>query len=751
MRTKSAVRILLASGDPELQRSISDRLEADSDRFTVSQERTTTAALDSLRHGDPDCVVGQHDPGTVDALEILEAVREDRGWDRPFLVVGGGDDAAVAVDALNLGADRYVEAVDAPSETADRVASAVRGTVEDHPDEPPEKSQSDLLFENNPIVVWEQDYSAVKRRLDSIDGDPIAYLDDNPEATGYLLNEIDVIDINRTALEHYGADSKAELLEDMQQLFTERSYEANREILKRIAAGETNFRTESVTRTLEGERIHELIEFRVPEAYAEDYSRVFVTAIDITERKASERELERMSTRFQALANNPDLGVITVDAESRIRYASEGVRSIFGYVAEELEGRSLEVIMPDRYRDDHRTVVDRYVQTDETDLDWEWTELQGLHADGHEVPIGVSFGKGSIRGDVRITGVVRDLTERNTRESELQRFRRASEAAGHAIIITDDEGTIEYVNPAFERITGYSSEEAVGRSPRILKSGEMSDEFYETLWETICRGETWEDVIVNRRKSGGLYHAQQTIAPITDEEGTVEEFVAIQTDVTDRVERERHLQVLDRFLRHNLRNDMTVVLGQAETILEDPTADVERAARQILETGRGLVELADGERRIVELLTDRPQPEPIPLEPTLEDVVTRVREEFPRSEITADCPDGLVVTAVRPIDDALYELVKNGIEHNDRAVPTVDISAKRDGDVVHVCVADDGGGIPSTERQVMTGEREIRPLFHGSGLGLWIVYHVVKLSNGSLRFDENEGRGSRVTVTFPTG
>jgi len=121
-------------------------------------------------------------------------------------------------------------------------------------------------------------------------------------------------------------------------------------------------------------------------------------------------------------------------------------------------------------------------------------------------------------------------------------LKRAVEAAGHAVFITDTEGVIEYVNPAFEEITGYAAAEAIGQNPRILKSGEMSPAFYEQLWTKILNGEVWQQELCNRRKDGELFYAHQTIAPVTSDDGTVEAFVAIQADISEQKRQRDRLQ-----------------------------------------------------------------------------------------------------------------------------------------------------------------------------------------------------------------
>lgn len=125
---------------------------------------------------------------------------------------------------------------------------------------------------------------------------------------------------------------------------------------------------------------------------------------------------------------------------------------------------------------------------------------------------------------------------------QLRQFQRAVEASGHAIWISGTDGTIEYVNPAFEAVTGYRFSEAVGNSPAILNSGEMPADHYQRLWDTVSAGEVWREDIINRRKDGSLYIADQTIAPIVDETGEPSAYVAVQTDITDRKELEKRLK-----------------------------------------------------------------------------------------------------------------------------------------------------------------------------------------------------------------
>ncbi|MEF8780070.1 MAG: bacterio-opsin activator domain-containing protein [Haloferacaceae archaeon] len=167
-------------------------------------------------------------------------------------------------------------------------------------------------------------------------------------------------------------------------------------------------------------------------------------------------------------------------------------------------------------------------------------------------------------------------SELESTNDRLRSFRKAVEHAGHAIFLTDTEGTIEYANPATEDVTGYAPDEVVGETPSLWKSGEHEDNFYEEMWETISAGEVWDGEIVNRRKNGELCWVDMTIAPIT-EDGEVERYVAVDTDVTDRKERE--LRIRDQNARLELLNTTNEVIRDVnrELVQADSKEELERA------------------------------------------------------------------------------------------------------------------------------------------------------------------------------
>jgi len=296
--------VLCVDDRPRLADATAANLERHDERFVTDTATSVREGMDRLDRAAVDCVVSGYDVPESNGVAFLDAVRETRP-DLPFIVYGGD---GVAGEVLEHGATDYLRT--RPDRggyrlLAHRIANSVEQyrLLKQHRDA---ERRYRSLFENSPIVVWEEDFSAGKRQLDRIAAavdDVPTHLAENPDVVRRLTEKIRVIDVNENALDHYGASSKDALVENLGRVFTGDAFEAMQGTWTAVAAGETSHRWETVGRTLEGDRIHELIEVNVPDEYADDYSRVYVTAMDITERKEKERELERKTERLDDFAS----------------------------------------------------------------------------------------------------------------------------------------------------------------------------------------------------------------------------------------------------------------------------------------------------------------------------------------------------------------------------------------------------------------------------------------------------------------
>ena len=235
-------------------------------------------------------------------------------------------------------------------------------------------------------------------------------------------------------------------------------------------------------------------------------------------------------------------GIITINKQGLVQSFNPAAERIFGYRAEEVLGKPLTLVMPERYRDAHRRGLERMRSTGKSDLIGKTIGLQGLRKDGREFELELSLATWKAGTETSYyTGIVRDITERKRAEAQLRLQVAALEAAANVIAITDREGRILWVNPAFTRLTGYTSEEAVGQTPRLLKSGRQDLAFYQNLWATILAGRVWHGEIINRRKDGSLYTEEQTITPVRDARGEISHFIGIREDITAQKQAEQAL------------------------------------------------------------------------------------------------------------------------------------------------------------------------------------------------------------------
>ena len=433
--------------------------------------------------------------------------------------------------------------------------------------------------------------------------------------------------------------------------------------------------------------------------------------------------------------------IVVVDDRGHITFVSPAVSEILGYDPAEIRGELVTEYIHPSERD---RVRNRFLEL--LDSPGDSTELfthRFRHADGDWVWLETV---GSNRTDTALDGFVfnsREITDRREREAELRRMKRAVDASGHAIYITDPAAHIEYVNPAFEEITGYPAAEAIGKTPRILKSGEMDEQYYEEMWEALLSGSEWEEEVINRRKSGEVYTAHQTISPITDGSGTIEAFVAIQTDITERKELHQRLSVVNRILRHDIRSAVSVIRGNARLARSSETETDEALAPR-------LYGLSENARHVEEVLSGTgPRTERVDLRPLVEAKLLRLQNVHPSVSVEYDLPESAVAEASVRLEEALENVLENAVEHNDREDPTLSVEVRAVGDDwVEVRVADDGPGIPEDELEPLEAGIETA-LEHTSGLGLWVVAWVMEESGGELRFEENEPRGSVVTMRLP--
>ncbi len=260
-------------------------------------------------------------------------------------------------------------------------------------------------------------------------------------------------------------------------------------------------------------------------------------ATDITLQKQREARHAAAAAELQEILDHLQDPYYRVDSGGRIVRVSRSVEALLGYREEELQGRHIGQLCCSRRE---RQGLLRLLEAKGAVRAY---EMRLRHKDGRVVWVAVNaqYCQGAA-ASAGVEGTVCDISDRKQMEAQMAKLSRALEQAADAALITDPQGSIEYVNPAFEKMTGYRREELIGKSTRLFRSGKQGAAFYENLWRTILNGEVFRDVFINRKKDGTLYYEQKTITPIKDEKGRITHFVSTGQDVTRRVAAQQRLR-----------------------------------------------------------------------------------------------------------------------------------------------------------------------------------------------------------------
>ena len=330
-------------------------------------------------------------------------------------------------------------------------------------------------------------------------------------------------------------------------------------------------------------------------------------------RRASQRAEEALlkaGALQRAIFNSANFSSIATDAKGVIQIFNVGAERMLGYTAAEV----MNTITPADISDPQEVIARAKALSVELGTPItpgfealvfkasrgieDIYELTYIRKDGSRFPAVVSVTALRDAQDAIIGYLLigTDNTARQRAADELQRLQSAAlNAAADAIVITDRAGVIEWVNPAFTQLTGYTAEEALGKNPRdLVKSGKHAPAFFEEFWETILAGRTWRGEMINRRKDGSLYTEDQVVTPILDASGAITHFVAIKEDITERLQLEAQFRQAQKMesvgqlasgIAHDFNNLLTVINGMSDLVLaqvsqDDPVhADVQEIHR----------------------------------------------------------------------------------------------------------------------------------------------------------------------------
>ncbi len=272
-------------------------------------------------------------------------------------------------------------------------------------------------------------------------------------------------------------------------------------------------------------------------------------------------ELRNNEARTSAILNTTVDGIITIDEHGVIESFNLAAEKIFGYTRSEVVGRNVKMLMPEPYHSRHDGYLANYLRTGVRKIIGIGREVAGKRKDGAVFPIELSVSEVRLNDRRIFTGIIRDVSKRKHLEEEIQKLSKAIEQSPMIAIITDPKGNIEYVNPKFTQLTGYTAAEALGQNPRMLKSGETPPEEYKRLWDAITAGDNWQGDLHNRKKNGELYWASAVISPVRNQDGAITHFLGLTEDITERKRMEEVLKRSEEQIRLLLSSTAEAIYG----------------------------------------------------------------------------------------------------------------------------------------------------------------------------------------------
>lgn len=518
--------------------------------------------------------------------------------------------------------------------------------------------------------------------------------------------------------------------------------------------------------------------------------------IDITNRKLAEREMNK----FKVMADQANYGTGITDMEGNILYVNGCMAEMHGYTMEELLGQKMNILHAPGMEEEAVNLIQELLQTGGL------TGKELLHArkDGSIFPT-ITNTKliANLEGiPPFIAGTIIDNTDRKNFEKEISKLNLAIDQSPVGIIITDLNGILEYVNPAFEKNTGYSKEEVLGQSTRMLKSGITPNEIYHELWSTIKSGKMWQGELVNKRKDGELYWENMTISPIYDEKGVVINYLGIKQDISERKKAEEEILGLNLSLErkvkartldlensnlalekareeaeqanhaksdflsrmsHELRTPMNSILGFAQLMeMGQLDAGQQKSISHILKSGKHLLDLINEVLDISRIEAGRVSisVEPVEITNVITDVIETLHPLASTKNVNLvinnQIPGLVYVRADKQrFKQILLNLLNNAIKYNNKdgsvwvEIEQIHGNENR----IRISVKDNGIGIdPNDLDKVFSPFERVgaeQTNVEGTGLGLAVVKQLIGLMGGNQGVESKIGKGSNFWIELP--
>ena len=488
-----------------------------------------------------------------------------------------------------------------------------------------------------------------------------------------------------------------------------------------------------------------------------------------------QKKLLESQELFRAITENTQVLICRFKPGYVITHVNESYCKYFGKTSEELIGSSFMSLIPETDREQVMVNISKMtVQKPDQSHDH---HVFGSHGESRWMRW-TNRAQFDVRGQVETyLSIGEDISERKEAEEMQRRLLTAIEQAGETFVITDAEGTIQYVNPAFEQITGYTREEAIGQNPCILQSGQHDRVFYENMWNKLLQGEVWRGHFVNKKKDGTLFEEDASISPIRNSVGKITNFIGVKRDVSQEKLLKQQLQQSQKMesigtlaggIAHDFNNILTSILGYAE-IAKGRISTGRNAEKDIDKVIQGGLRAADLVKQILAFSRKGLQKlQPLNPYPVVEEALKMLRSTLPTTiaiETDIDPQCGNIVADPTQIHQVVMNLCTNAFHAMDDEKGTIkvtlqctqitaaELSGEPDvaaGPYIELAVRDNGGGMDQqTMAHIFEPYFTTKGMGKGSGLGLAVIHGIVKKCHGFIRVVSEPGEGSSFQVYLP--
>ncbi len=508
-------------------------------------------------------------------------------------------------------------------------------------------------------------------------------------------------------------------------------------------------------------------------------SRALRRARDEWERVARERNkrLAQSEKRFRTIFESSNDAIILLTHEGFFDCNARALE-MFGFdTLAAFTAAHLADVSPPRQPDgqDSQAAAQARIETAlrEGYCRFEWVHRR---ANGEDFPTEVLLSAFRFGDKTVLESTVRDITQRKKAEEELQKLSQAVEQSPSTVLITDTRGEIQYVNPRFSELTGFSAAEVIGRNPNILNSGTHPPAFYKELWATISAGAVWNGELCNLKKNGERYWESAAIAPIKNALGRITHYVAMKEDITARKRVEAQLKEAKEAaeaatraksdflanMSHEIRTPMNVILGFLELVLED-AALPQRWRRHLAKaqiSASALLGLINDILDVSKLESGKFSIEARPfhlrrlMAEVHETLAVKAREKGLDLllEMDPSIGEALVGDPLR-IRQILFNLIENAVKFTERGRVALSVTPGDRPGRYHFAVEDTGIGIPASRlgqifEPFTQADASMTRRFGGTGLGTTISRELVELMGGAIWVESEEGRGSTFHFTL---